>query len=303
MGGTTASKMGKGGSGDDTKIYIAILMLSSLIEMWAAAAIWDSLNVGGRSGWNACIDNYAFAVAAGAISLFICIIMTILFCAAQGMANSANPFVAVLLFLLWGAGVGVCTFGAPFYGSGAVTGNRANGYFATWISFIASTMYMMKAVPQIANVAGKAKSGSDADTVIWIIFFASVAEMWAAAYICDSSRYFQSGCQDLPAWGVSCGAISDGITLIIIICGLLKCTVPPIAMKIISVILCLLWAAGVATLTFAYKTGWKSGSVWGYGLFANVDNGYLGTWIAFFGSFVLMYISLAGGSLPTGGKV
>jgi len=292
-------KMGKGGSGDDTKIYIAILMLSSLIEMWAAAAICDSLN----NGWNGCQKEWAWAVACGAISLFICIIMTILFCAAQGMANSANPFVAVLLFLLWGAGVGVCTFGIPFYGAGAMTGNRANGYFATWISFITSTMYMMKAVPQIANVAGKAKSGSDADTVIWIIFFASVAEMWAAAYICDTWKW-GSGCQDLPAWAVSCGAISAGITLIIIICGLLKCTVPPIAMKIISVILCLLWAAGVATLTFAYKTGWKKGSsVWGYGLFGNVDNGYLGTWIAFFGSFVLMYISLAGGSLPTGGKV
>lgn len=272
--------------------------------MWAAAAICDNLN----TGWSACKDKYAWAVACGAISLFVCIVMTILFLCSAGNAQKANPFVAVFLFLLWGAGVGVCTFWLPFGtaggGYGIGVGNYANGYFGTWISFITSVKYMVSAVPQVASAMDKGPKDSGSSLVI-IIFFASVTEMWAAAVICDTYHWVNTGCSDLPAWGVSVGAISAIICLIVIVLPMVgvQSLSGGMPMKIISVLLLVLWIVGAATLTFAYKSGGNSRNygAWGYGMFTSVGNGYLGTWVSLFASFVLCYVTLLGGSIGAGG--
>ena len=139
-------------------MYIAIILLAGFFEMWAAGTICNNYS---NSVHNYCVDELAWAVAVGAISTFVCIVMTILFCAAKGMAQTATPFVAVFLFIIWLAGVIWCTFDAPFMSachSGATGG--ANGYFGTWIAFIASAMYMKEGIPQVKAFADQHSKGN-----------------------------------------------------------------------------------------------------------------------------------------------
>merc|ERR1711907_102033 len=295
MGAERQRKMG-----GDPLVWIAIIIVASLIEMWAAASICDS------HGWgNGCRGEYAFAVAVGAASLGICIIMTILHCACNACSQKAHPFISVLMWLLWGAGVGVCTFGVPFrnacgfsvkVGNVSVGSSGANGYFSTWICFIASCFYVFESVPQIKGASDKVTSGSQEKGWLLVIFLASVCELWAAAYVCDNTYSYswaghRAGCYGLAAWGVSCGAISAFLAL-------LFAFVPQLQgfIKWVALFLALWWAAGVATLTFTYRSTNDIG-----GMFTSAGNGYFGTWVAFFASFILAYSTLVpgGGGLPS----
>jgi hypothetical protein len=300
--------MGKGGAENDPKMYIAVLIVGSLVEMWAACATCDKLN--DLDFADKCKKEYAFAVAVGCISLFICLVMSILFCVNAGTAQTASPIVAVVMFILWGLGIGVCTFSIPFMAAGGfgAGGNSANGYFSTWICFITSCLYV-QTVPQVQQAAQKA--GNSASTPVMVTFFAGICEMWAAAYACDN---FNGGyvsvscgkagcsydtCTDLEGWGVAVGSISSIITLVIIIMGAMGKSVPDMAGKICAALVFLLWAAGVATLTFDYRKKGEKGDV--YGLFTTAGNGYFGTWCAFFSSFVWAYMALFGGGGGGGG--
>jgi len=171
-------------------------------------------------------------------------------------------------------------------GTISIGGGDANGYFSTWIAFIASAMYMFGAVPQISAASSQVTSGGNEKGMLLVIFLASVCEMWAAAYICDQGA---AGCRGVVAWAVSCGAISAFLSL-------LFAFVPQLAgfVKYLAAFLAIWWAAGVATLTFQYTStrdvGW---------IFTSAGNGYFGCWVAFFCSFILAYVTLFGGSIPS----
>ena len=53
--------------------------------------------------------------------------------------HKVSPGFAVIMWLLWGAGVLVGTFDAPFT---AMCDDAANGYISIWIGFIASSTYL-----------------------------------------------------------------------------------------------------------------------------------------------------------------
>jgi len=303
---------GKGGEAVDPKVFIAVTMIASLIEMWAAAATCDELN----NGFDDCKDEYALAVAIGCISLVVCIVVSIIYCVkADLMSGIGSTIVAAVLFILWGIGTGVCTFDIPFVS--AVGENAANGYYSTWVAFITSTMFFMT-IPQIKDLADKGTQGESGSLLF--CFFGSIAEMWASAYMCDnySSAYLGCGvgwtckggkckydtCTDLEGWGVTVGCVSAIVCLVFIILGIAKVDLNGICggwlKKILAILLFIWWVLGVATLTFSYKDKDEKWDCKGaYGLFIGAGNGYFGTWLSFFSSFVFAYVSVLG--KPKGG--
>jgi len=305
---------GKGGEAVDPKVFIAVIMIASLVEMWAASATCDKLN----NGFDDCKDNYALAVALGCISLVICIVVSILFCVKPDLVQGiGQAIVAGVLFVVWGIGTACCTMDIPFVT--AVGENAANGYYATWTCFVASVMFIMT-VPQVKALADKGTQGESGAIVI--CFFASIAEMWQAAYFCDdfhsskySSPYLAScgkgsdSCSDLEGWGVTVGCVSAIFCLVFIILGAVGVKLDGMCggwlKKILAIILFIWWIVGVATLTFSYisdddkKKKDFNRCDEAYGLFLGASNGYFGTWLAFFSSFVFAYVSVLG--KPKGG--
>lgn len=100
------------------RFVIGVIALASVVELIAGSVLC--------SKDHDCQDEVAFSVAAGVVSLFVCI-----FC----LFTYVVPLLptSIFLFIWWTISTGVLTFGhaAPFYLVG-------NGYLSTWICFIAS---------------------------------------------------------------------------------------------------------------------------------------------------------------------
>lgn len=106
--------------GTETQRFaVGILIMASIVELIAGSVLCDK-------HYN-CEDEVAFSVAAGVISLILCMLYLV--------AGDHFPlmYVALLLFIWWTISTGVLTFGtkAPFYLVG-------NGYISTWLCFITS---------------------------------------------------------------------------------------------------------------------------------------------------------------------
>jgi len=99
-----------------------VMFFASVIELVSAGVLCDaSVN---------CTDEIAWAVAVGAISVFMCII-------ALALGDKLGPIklvLALLLLGLWIFGAGVLTFDSPFIFTG-------NGYFSCWVAFFASVVW------------------------------------------------------------------------------------------------------------------------------------------------------------------
>ena len=228
---------------------------------------------------NGCTGYLAWAVAVGAISLGIGIIMTILMLcgSTKGIADQATPFVAVLLFLLWAAGVAILTFKAPFtsacsyghyYGS---VGSSANGYFASWVCFIAACMYLYATFPQVQQLV-PADHGEHL-----------LPGLLVTSCIVTAQAAYDGLGTDVRIWALCAGAISGVLVLMLLLITQLSAH-----MKYFALALALLWGCAVATLTFVYS-GNNDMGIW-----ASAGNGFFATWAAFFMSFVLCYTTWVG---------
>lgn len=294
----------------DPKMFIAIIMAASFFEMWAAATLCHAMSGTYNGKSHTCQDEYAWSLAVGVISLFICIVITIMGC------TCPNPLVdkicSILLFLLWISGVGVCTFNAPFTsacsnygwswaGAGSWGYGTGNGYFACWIAFIASCMYLYAIWHEVAAATGQAMQA--AGNMIAPLFVASVVVMAQASWECDHGYYYGSSCTDVEAWAVALSVISAFCCILLLIPQVTSAA-GGVVTKIIVALLALAWFCGIATLTYTYQN--HNGHNNGLGIFAKAGNGFFGTWVAFFISFVLCYTTFLGGGtgaggLPTGG--
>ena len=95
----------------DKKLALAAVTLGSLIEMWAAAVNCDTWN----DNIHDCKDEEAWAVACGAISLIICIVLAICMKFKPDIVEGiVGQICFFLLFCLWVAGMAVGTFQRPF---------------------------------------------------------------------------------------------------------------------------------------------------------------------------------------------
>jgi len=223
--------------------------------MWAAATTCSQLDNG---NYDACKDEYAWAVAVGAISTIVCLICAIVLYAAANLLNdTGHMVVSIFLVLLWLPGVIWCTFDKPFASACATTarlnvgygayygshyawalGGSANGYFGTWIAFLAAVKYMFASVPALEVPIKTAAGGRGLE--LFALFLFSIIEMSQASLDCGNH------CSNILAWAVAVGVISA------VICVLLFIPQLQPAAKYLLVFLVLLWFAAVGTLTFNY---------------------------------------------------
>jgi len=329
-----------------SQVYLGVIAFAGLFEMWAAATTCSQLDNG---NYDACKDEYAWAVAVGAISTIVCLICAIVLYAAANLLNdTGHMVVSIFLVLLWLPGVIWCTFDKPFASACATTatlnvgygayygshyawalGGSANGYFGTWIAFLAAVKYMFASVPALEVPIKTAAGGRGLE--LFALFLFSIIEMSQASLDCGNH------CSNILAWAVAVGVISAVICLLLFIPQLQP------AAKYLFVFLVLLWFAAVGTLTFNYyevshvqnnaylatrrrrapNGGRRSMDFDGlpgpnemnlpdparrgtdsqrrgttvdeWGIYASANNGFFSTWFAFFTSAHLCYTAWVGG--------
>lgn len=74
----------------------------------------------------------AWGLTAGAITVIICAVLFKMFDELNGQMMKVS---AIVMFIIWAAVAGVCTFDGPFILAG-------NGYFASWGGFVTSTYFL-----------------------------------------------------------------------------------------------------------------------------------------------------------------
>ena len=242
-------------------------------------------------------DELAWAVAVGTISFLITLIMTIMLMCKKNI-DKAHPIVSLMMVVIWNAGVGVCTFDAPFKyacGTGALTwtsaSGSANGYFATWIAFVASCRYyriliighvanddphhryLATAIPEVSKMAHV-----HSHELIFLLLLASFTVMAQTITEAPDSGNWT----DMQIWAMVCSVVSAFLGILMMLDAVRDYN------KYISAVLAVLWMAAVATLTFTYAN--TSGN-YNWGMYASMGNGFFGVWVCFFVSFVLAFSS------------
>ena len=120
---------------------LMLVLVASVVVMAVAADYYhehhDDLD---QAHENEYLRRLEYAIAFGAVSLLVCIILALLF--AKKIDNMAVKVLAVFLLGWWAAGAGVATSSkGPFND----TCSRANGYFASWIGFFSAVYFCFHA--------------------------------------------------------------------------------------------------------------------------------------------------------------
>jgi len=294
MSGLTLDKVSK----------TAVITVASFIEMWAAATVCDSMRCQhncNNGTYNSCKDEYAWAIAIGVISLFLCIVMLIMAKCFSGVGGGVPEIIiSGILFIGWFAAMATITMGIPF-GNG---GGSSNGYFGTWISLIFSWLLLLECAPQLQALVDKVCGTQDTKKILlFIIGMASLIEMWHAAKICDDSSTNNNNnnwndkgagdCTEMYGWAVSVGCISLFFALIFGIGPMFMASLEGFV-KYVAVFFAMWWLCATVTLTMANRNH--------PGIFLGIGNGYCGTWVSCFASIALCATCWGGeGILTMGG--
>ncbi len=226
-----------------------------------------------------CEDEIAYAVAAGAISAFVCAVFLVL-----NFLNRANEKIAyytsIGLFVWWIPAVGVLTFDFPF-----TTTLIGNGYFASWGCFLISLnlvhsqgLTSSQSLP--SSVGEKMNALTQRQKTILLILVGSFVVMVAAADLCDDD----ASCKDEEAWAVAVGVIS------LVTCAVWAAMVNKLgaAEKFVAIFVFVLWLLGVGVCTVESP-------------FVVAGNGYFGCWFCFILSGGLAITSALGDDSSGGG--
>jgi hypothetical protein len=197
-----------------------------------------------------CVEKWAFAVAAGAVSSCLLLLLLILQFLASATASIVKPFIAGFLALWWFVAACFLTFDHNPY---KTTGN---GYFACWVGAIAAMFWACACCPMIQKSANEVNRGMNASMVVPLLM-CSVVELVAASLACKESKH----CEQERAWAVSVGAVSVCVCLLCI-------TFPQQVSQWGSLFLFIWWIPGVYILTFSSYDGG----------FQHTGNGYFATW-------------------------
>lgn len=241
---------------------VALLLAASMIQMIAAANLCDLLD--------SCTGTYAYAVAAGVISVAICIVYILGMKFAPSLASPATPVVALFLLVWWAVAAGYLTFKRPFKDTG-------NGYFASWLAFGTSVSFAFGSVSYVKSAIERMHEssirGGKQRQMVAFVLVASIVQLIAASIEMDAdseSKKHQKG------WVVACGTIS------IVLCSVFL-FVRPLSpfLNFFGIFLAIWWGVGVGVGTFDAP-------------FKNTGNGYFASWAAFLSSAYLAVLSFMG---------
>lgn len=170
--------------------------------------------------------------------------------------------ISYFFLILWTLGTGCFTFDKPF-------ANPGNGYFASWLCFIASLALSIQHIP---FMKAKITVISKSIQTQWfaLIAFASAINLVSAAVFCGNSHH----CTGYEAWAVACSCISFVVSLTVTFFQG-KSGADKKRNKFVSVFLFMLWIAGCGVMTMK-------------GPFRSVGNGYISCWIALLTSMQLL---------------
>lgn len=106
---------------DTGRKTLVLFGAAAAVEMFACIPFLSSYT--GQAAWG---------LSAGLITLIVCVV---LFKTFEDMNGQMLKVSAVIMFIIWAAVAGICTFDGPFLEAG-------NGYFASWGGFATSTFFL-----------------------------------------------------------------------------------------------------------------------------------------------------------------
>jgi len=252
-------------------LVLIVLACTSFITFVTAADFLNNDKLSDRSaqlGW---------AVSCGVISFIVVFVFIVLTRLMSDFAQKCAPFVSAFLVVWWSFGVGLLTGSSNTSGTEAcspttrqsVFAETNNGYFAVWVSFVASIYYLYLSVEQIQNTL----EGKDFVNGLVTISLASIVEFCAAA---DHPGHHD--------WAIACGILGFTVAFVQMI---LRSYAPSISCRtapVVAIFLVLWWTFGVGFITSS------SGPF--YNTCCERANGYLASWTAFFASLYYCFKTL-----------
>lgn len=233
----------------ETKGLLILLLAASIFYLTAAGIVCDD---NGRQ--NSCTSAEAYAVAVGAVSLFVVLALLVLDIV-KGVKDIIHQISSVFLFIWWLIGACYGTFDSPFFSPGG----NANGYFSAWLGLCCATYYMFSSVSQVKKNVDKIFQSSLSN--IGMVFGAQLIYTVAAAILVDNWQ----GNDTYSNYALAAGVIGVFITLFMILLKVVDDKKFGKFGSFLSAFLLLWWIIAFGITTFK-------------GPFTGLSNGYFAAW-------------------------
>ncbi len=243
------------------ELDMAVIAVGSLAELVAAGKVCSQTGD--------CTKQNGYAVAVGVISLTTALGYLFMLRSQPGTLLGMNGIIGVVQGLFWTAAVGVLTFDRPFTFTG-------NGYFASWICFLAAMHFMYSSSAPVRSFVarmGESQFSTWFRKMELLIFLLSVAEIFAAAYVCSEIEE----CDKNYGFAVAVGTVSAAVVGVM----LLAQSAVNANMPFFAGGLAIWWLVGTGVLTYNQP-------------FSYTGNGYFACWGALSASIYLAYFSVLG---------
>jgi len=255
---------------------LVALIVASCAELAQAAKKCDEL---GQNPLFECNKSYMFAIVVGAVSLGLNALFGGGLYFSPDMFKPYIPYHAIVMVLLWGFGVAVCTFDKPFNDTG-------NGYFATWGAAVISVYFAQISFSKFNAILGKAFTNALSGTLERRVMMMVMILSYVFAFASVTNGLYP-GFTKQEKWGFACGLTSGGlITFYMLFKAFTNMVHGKMIIKWISYVLVALWLFGVGVCTFEAP-------------FTTTGNGYFTAWGSFLGSIYLAYITTMNPSAET----
>eukprot|EP00043_Microstomoeca_roanoka_P008376 m.80608 g.80608 ORF g.80608 m.80608 type:complete len:275 (+) comp14215_c2_seq2:505-1329(+) len=251
--------------------------IGSSVFVCLAASIISFASASDECGVKDSCDHgyYVWAITCGVISTLVCLFRLIFIYQTARVDPKLEMTIAMSLVILWAFGTAFNTSA-----SGPFSATK-NGYFATWIAFMAAASYASAALPSSFDTT---RSRVAMDNIgLLLVLISSLVEMAVAADVCNVT----DSCTGRQAFAVAAGAVSSILCLFQLLLLKFAPSAAESLTRVLSIFLVAWWATGAAFNTSA-KGPFNSSC----GGARGAANGYFSTWSAFFSALFMCYNSL-----------